>query len=76
MEGKLGDEGWNWMHSNLGNVLLPRDWDSVRLGTGRKAAPVVSITWYEANAYCKWLLRHWDELEEGQGDIPKPQLIR
>jgi formylglycine-generating enzyme required for sulfatase activity len=37
---------------------------------------VVGVTWYEANAYCKWLLVNWDHLEEGQQGLPKPKEIR
>jgi formylglycine-generating enzyme required for sulfatase activity len=42
----------------------------------RPNAPVVGISWYEANAYCKWLLANWDELEEGRQGLAKPAEIR
>jgi formylglycine-generating enzyme required for sulfatase activity len=37
---------------------------------------VVGISWYEANAYCKWLFENWTDLEEGKQGLPKPQGIR
>jgi formylglycine-generating enzyme required for sulfatase activity len=58
------------------DVLLPRYWRDARFGINRKHAPVVGVTWYEAGAYCKWLLQNWDELDEGRQGLPKPKLIR
>jgi len=57
-------------------VLYPRYWRNARFGAQRRTAPVVGISWYEANAYCKWLLRNWDSLEEGRQGLPKPHIIR
>lgn len=57
-------------------VLFPRYWRDPRFGVNRRHAPVVGISWYEANAYCNWLLRNWDILEEGKQDLPKPKWIR
>ncbi len=72
--GDWGDEGWRWLQRALrnkdlspnGKVVLPRYWNDPRFGIARSSAPVVGITWYEANAYARWIRRHWPDLEEAQ----------
>ncbi len=72
--GDWGDAGWRWLQKALrdkdlspdGKVVFPRLWNNPRFGIARPSAPVVGITWYEANAYARWIQRHWAELEEGQ----------
>jgi len=72
--GDWGDEGWRWLQEALrdkdlspdGKVVLPRYWNDPRFGIARPSAPVVGVTWYEANAYARWVRRHWAELEEAQ----------
>ncbi|MEN4011345.1 MAG: SUMF1/EgtB/PvdO family nonheme iron enzyme [Bellilinea sp.] len=79
-----GAAGWDWLQKALEDknyveegVLYPRFWRDVHFGIGCPSAPAVGISWWEANAYCKWLLAHWDELEESQnGSLPKPKQIR
>jgi formylglycine-generating enzyme required for sulfatase activity len=71
------DEGWRWLQSALkdkdrspdGKRLLPRYWNDPRFGIARRGVPVVGVTLYEANAYCRWLLRHWAELDEGRDNL-------
>ena len=77
--GDWGDEGWQWLQKNWDEdkKKYPRYWDDVRFGIARLGVPVVEITWYEANAYCKWLLAHWDDLAEGeQNSDLKPEILR
>jgi len=79
-----GDEAWKWLQEELQNknndiqdsVLLPRNWRDPRFGIARRGSPVVGISWYEASAYCKWVLENWENLEEGKQGLVKPKLIR
>jgi hypothetical protein len=66
--GDWGDEGWRWLKANWDEErkVFPRSWNDPSFGITRRSAPVVSLTWYEANAYCQWLKRHWAGLDEGR----------
>lgn len=76
--GDWGNAGYQWLQENWDErkKVLPRYWNNPRFGLSCKTAPVVGISWYEANAYCSWLSAHWDELEEGQQGLAKPKEIR
>lgn len=64
------EEGWNYLQEMLNEsknkVLYPSYWDDPRFGIARKTAPVVGISWWESNAYCRWLSSHWRELSEAK----------
>jgi formylglycine-generating enzyme required for sulfatase activity len=68
------NEGWEWLQKNIdkNGKGYPRYWSDANLGNLRRNVPVVGVTWYEANAYCKWLLRQWrtNSLEYGKTLIP------
>ena len=78
-----GNDPWDWLQKELNDtdnlveneVLYPRYWRDMRFGISRRNAPVVGISWYEARAYCNWLLQNWDDLEEGR-QVARPKLIR
>lgn len=78
-----GNSGIEWLTNFVPNLvedgsnrLLPKNWKDVRFGALRKNIPVVGVSWYEANAYCMWLKRHWDELPEGGNGQSDPKIIR
>lgn len=78
MQGTWEDGGWKFLQENLkvGKVLIPRYWEDTNFGKSHFGVPVVGVSWWEANAYCKWLLKHWVDLEESKQGIPKPKIIR
>ncbi|HEY9075859.1 MAG TPA: SUMF1/EgtB/PvdO family nonheme iron enzyme [Anaerolineaceae bacterium] len=64
-----GKDGWEWLESQRKDeqgCKTPGYWDDPRFGRRRKGAPVVGVTWWEANAYCRWLQRNWNNLNEGR----------
>ena len=78
--GTWGDEGWQWLRKALlddafqekqnidveNGVVLPGYWQDARFGAMRPNAPVVGISWWEANAYCKWLAANWQNQPEAE----------
>lgn len=69
--GKWGSEGWDWLQNETkesGYPLKPKHWDDEAFGISNPDNPVVGITWYESNAYCNWLMKHWGELNESRAN--------
>jgi formylglycine-generating enzyme required for sulfatase activity len=78
--GQWGSEGWNWLQSKmkgLGHQPKPDYWDSNEFGIIKPNNPVVAITWYEANAYCNWLMKNWNKQDESHANPNlQPKQIR
>ena len=53
-----------------------RLWDGHGSETDKPDHPVVSICWFQANAYCKWLAANWEHLPELRANLglTPPQL--
>jgi formylglycine-generating enzyme required for sulfatase activity len=69
--GQWGNQGWSWLLGQIkrsSSPVKPRDWDDEKLGISHPENPVVGISWFEANAYCNWLERHWFELAESHAN--------
>lgn len=62
----LHEESLRWRASNQEDKRLPRSWNDPKFGTAHRGLPIVGISWYEANAYCRWLMRHWRDLDEAR----------
>jgi formylglycine-generating enzyme required for sulfatase activity len=67
------DDGLKWLQEQLKDYryipreswkVEPRYWDYPEFGIARRNNPVVGISWFEANAYSKWLASHWKDLPE------------
>lgn len=67
----LEHDGLDWLELQAVNIL-PKFWDNEKFGIYYKTLPVVGISWYEANAYCHWLLKNWQFLAESREcSVPK-----
>ena len=72
-----GDASYTWLkdHWDERKKVYPRYWNDPRFGSMRPNVPIVGISWYEANAYAKWLLAHWADCEESK-TLAQPGLLR
>jgi formylglycine-generating enzyme required for sulfatase activity len=78
--GRWANEGWDWLQEKISRSKqppMPKYWNDVNFGSSNPEHPVVGVTWYEANAYCNWLLQHWNELDESRANpYLRPRLVR
>ncbi len=71
-------EGKEWIpESKVFQILEPHRWHDPKFGKLRRGFPVVGITFYEAAAYCNWLMVNWDDLPEKEANPGlRPRKIR
>ncbi len=76
--GQWEREGLNWLQSrSTGLSHTPVRWNDADFGIASPDRPVVGVTWYEANAYCKWLFHSWKgSFEEAANKGLRPIQIR
>ena len=84
--GRLGNQGIEFLQNERRNrqnshdnniALLPLLWRDSYFGESKRNNPVVGISWFEANAYAKWLLFHWHDLVGSRSNTDlNPQVFR
>jgi len=70
------EEGWRWRMEGHrvgwrgeGPVTEPEYWRHPRFGRERRGYPVVGVSWYEAEAYCRWLTDLLGRAREGDPEL-------
>jgi len=67
------EDGWRWRWTAARDyrvqrvVTEPKHWRDARFGEERRGYPVVGVSWYEAQAFCRWLT---DLLWRAQTGVP------
>ncbi len=83
--GRWHEEGWDWFQQEMKDPrkfldkkrVIPKYWNDQNFGISNPENPVAGITWFESNAYCNWLIRHWNGMaESGANASLHPLLIR
>jgi formylglycine-generating enzyme required for sulfatase activity/energy-coupling factor transporter ATP-binding protein EcfA2 len=64
------EAGWQWRQGPGRDQ--PANWDDPRFGIRRPNRPVVGVTWFEAQAYCRWLT---ERLRQG-GKLGTDETVR
>ncbi|MGQ0603103.1 MAG: NACHT domain-containing protein, partial [Anaerolineales bacterium] len=54
---EMGSLALDWWKKQGGPAHTPPYWNDARFGQHRRLCPVVTVTWFEAAAYCAWLDR-------------------
>ncbi|NJN44521.1 MAG: formylglycine-generating enzyme family protein [Anaerolineae bacterium] len=76
-----GDTGWQWYRNyqihrlnDPEGKIYPAFWTDPHFGSDHKGLPVVGLSWFEANAYCQWVLKHWND--EGSAEkVANPGIL-
>lgn len=81
-----GDTGWQWYRNYQLNRfndpdgrIYPAFWHDPHFGSERKGLPIVGLSWFETNAYCRWLQKHWNDADFQEGSANpnvRPKEIR
>jgi hypothetical protein len=53
-----------WIEIKKKSKVQPYHWVDVRFTLVNSNGFIRRVTWYEANAYCRWLTKHWKNLQE------------